>query len=306
MPDEIRNMPASVHARLLNRSRQSKRPFQEMLEYYAMERFLYRLAASRHARKFILKGGLMLPLWGASVSRPTRDIDLLGRTGNEVEAVVALIRDVCGQPTEDDGLVFDGDSCLGEMINPEKEYPGVRVRFTAYLERAKIPMQVDVGFGDLIVPGEVEAEYPTILGHRAAKILVYTRESVVAEKLEAMVKWGEVNSRTKDFLDIWLLSRLYDFSGDTLSEAVKITFDHRGTSVRPDPVCLTAAFAEDAVRQAVWQGLVRTSRVADVPNTFAEVIEGIATFATPVLKAIAASAPFTDMWTAPGPWSARS
>lgn len=303
MPREIRNMPASVHARLLSRSRESGRPFQEMLEYYAMERFLCRLAASQYARRFILKGGLMLPIWRAAISRPTRDIDLLGHSGNEVEAIVAVIQDLCGQPVDDDGLVFDPASCRGEMINPEKEYTGVRVRFTAYLDRARIPMQVDVGFGDVVVPRAVEVEYPTMLGHTAPRILVYTRESVIAEKLEAMVKRGEGNSRTKDFLDIWLLSRQYEFLGETLGLAVQMTFRNRGTPIRSDPVCLTQTFAEDGGRQEAWRALLETSRIPDVPDVFAEIVQGIATFASPVLETAGASQPFTDVWAPPGPWT---
>ncbi len=302
MPRQTKNMAASVHDRLLNCSRDSGRPFQEMLEYYAMERFLYRLSTSPHAREFILKGGLMLPIWGAAVSRPTRDIDLLGHTANEVTAITGIVQRICRQQVVDDGLVFDEASCRGEMINPEKEYTGVRVRFTAYLGRARIPMQIDVGFGDVVIPEAVEAEYPTMLEHPPPKVRVYTRDSVIAEKLEAMVKRGEVNSRTRDFLDIWLLSKQYEFSGTVLAEAIQKTFENRGTPIPLEPICLTGQFAAAQQQQEAWRALLGTSQIPDTPSDFTVIVEAIGAFAKPVLDAIASSRPFAAYWVPPGPW----
>lgn len=305
MPREINNMAASVHDRLLNSSRASGRPFQEMLEYYAMERFLYRLSVSPHTRRFVLKGGLMLPIWGAAVSRPTRDIDLLGHTANEVTAITRIVQEICRQQVADDGIVFDEASCRGEMINPEKEYTGVRVRFTAHLGQARIPMQVDVGFGDVVIPEAAEAEYPVMLEHPPPKVRGYTRESVIAEKLEAMVKRGEITSRTKDFLDIWLLSRQYEFSGEVLAEAIQTTFENRDTPIRPDPVCLTEEFAATQERQEAWQALLATSRITDAPGDFPDIVEVIRAFLKPVLGAIASSRPFVAHWVPPGPWQVK-
>lgn len=301
-PREIRNMPASVHDRLLNRAREAGRPFQEMLEHYAMERFLYRLGVSDYAGRFVLKGGLMLHAWGAAVSRPTRDIDLLGHAGNDVSGIVDVIKDVCRQAVADDGLVFDHQSCSGETINPEKEYTGVRVRFTAYLDRAKVPMQVDVGFGDVIVPEAVETEYPSLLGHTAARVLGYTRESVIAEKLEAMLKRGEGNSRMKDFLDIWLLSQQCEFSGEVLCLAVQKTLQRRGFAVRRAPVCLTHSFAADQSRQEAWRAVLDTSGIADAPLLFTDVVQRIATFVEPLLDALCVPRIFTGVWLPQGPW----
>jgi len=159
----LKDVAASFHRRLLNRARDTNRPFNEFLQYFAMERFLYRLSRSPHSSKFVLKGALMLSAWEAPFSRPTTDIDLLGHLDNSVDAVVAVLRDVCLQDVEPDGLVFDATSCQGERIAEGADYEGVRVRLRANLGNARIVMHVDVGFGDSVVPAALSLSYPTIL-----------------------------------------------------------------------------------------------------------------------------------------------
>lgn len=221
---------ASVRQRLLNIARDKGRPFNEVLQYFAMERFLYRLGKSDHDRKFILKGALMLVAWEAPLARSTKDIDLLGRMNNTIEDVVDAIKAACSLEVIPDGLLFDVKSVVGQRIAEEADYEGVRVRFRGNLGNARIIMQVGVGFGDVIVPGPDEVDYPTLLDLPAPRLLGYSRESAIAEKFEAMVKLGILNSRMKDFFDIWLLSRQFEFNGLTLSDAIQKTVAKSGES----------------------------------------------------------------------------
>jgi len=190
-----RELGASVRERLLNQARAQTRPFQELLQYYAMERFLYRLSRSRHAEQFVLKGALLLIAWRAPLSRSTMDIDLLGRTSNELEHIRALITHVCEAESEPDGIEFDSKSVKAARIKEDADYEGVRVRFHATLARARISMQIDIGFGDVVTPAAVEIEYPTLLEFPAPVLRAYPKETVIAEKLEALTMLGMLNSR---------------------------------------------------------------------------------------------------------------
>ena len=202
-----KNIAASFRQRLLNRARNDKRPFNELLQYYTMERFLYRLACSVHADRFVLKGALMLRAWQLPEFRPTMDIDILGRTSNEDARIVAQFRQIMSQPVEADGIIFDTHSIRSEKITEDADYTGIRLRFRGELDTARIGMQVDIGFGDIVYPRPVERTLPTMLDFSPPILLCYSLESAVAEKFEAMVKLGMVNSRITAFYDIWLLSR---------------------------------------------------------------------------------------------------
>jgi hypothetical protein len=274
-----------------------------VLEYYAMERFLYRLARSPHAGRLVLKGALMFRVWGAPASRPTRDIDLLARLENTVEAVVPVFREVCALAVEPDGMVFDPASVAGASIKDAADYAGVRVTFLGTLQNARVNMQVDIGFGDVVTPGPILTNYPTLLALPAPRLSGYPRETVVAEKFEAMVKLGLVNSRMKDFYDLWLLARRFDFDGPTLAEAVARTFAHRRTAIVPLPFALTPAFAADPSKRAQWKGFVRKARLDDPPVELAMVTGELGPFLVPVAEAVAAGAPFDRKWQAPGPWA---
>jgi len=201
---KITNLPASIRQRLLKVAQASNRPFQEVLQYYAMERFLFRLSVSSHVEKFILKGALMMTAWGAPATRPTRDIDLLGYVPNQVESLVEIIREVCCQEVEPDALSFDPTTATGIVIKADADYEGVRVTSRGSLQNMPIPMQIDIGFGDIVFPAPAITEYPVILNHARPKLRGYSRETTVAEKFEAMVKLGLLNSRMKDFFDVWL------------------------------------------------------------------------------------------------------
>ena len=278
------NVAASVRQKLLNKARSSGRPFNELLQYYAMERFLYRLALSDHAERFILKGALMLRAWRAPEARPTMDIDMLGRTSNTEADIIAQIQDILDVAVADDGLAFEPDSILAERITEDADYEGIRVRFKGSLGVARISMQIDIGFGDIVHPGPQMAELPTILNQPAPQLLCYSRESAIAEKFEAMVKLGSLNSRMKDFYDIWLLSRQFEFYPATLTEAIRLTLNQRGTAL-PKKI---EAFSPDFIiaKQVQWTAFRKRIGQEHVPVSFEEVIAGIEAFLGPTIQAI--------------------
>ena len=222
-----KNIAASVHQRLLNKAKDSNHPFNEILQYFTIERFIYRLSKSPHAEKFILKGALMFIAWNTSLSRPTKDIDLLGRINNSVEEIVSAVTDVCEQDVESDGISFDTDTISAMRITEDTDYEGVRVRVQGTLGTIRLSLQIDTGFGDVIVPKASKIVYPTILDFPAPKLKGYSMESTIAEKFQAMVKLGILNSRMKDFYDVWLLSKQFDYKGRMLSTAIQKTFENQ-------------------------------------------------------------------------------
>ncbi len=297
-----RNPAASVRQRLLNKSKVQGRPFQEILQYFAMERFLYRLAQSSSADAFVLKGALLLTAWQAPVSRPTMDIDLAGRTDNSLENISTVIRSLCGIESTEDGMTFNGDSVEASRIKEDADYEGVRVRFDAELARARIRMQIDLGFGDTILPAPKRLQYPTILDLPAPVLLAYPRESVVAEKLEALTVLGLINSRLKDYFDLWLLSKLYPFDGPVLAAAVEATFQRRGTRIQAVPVGLTETFGRDQFRAVQWRALRRQSGFATAPQELSHLVRAVSAFVSPLLSALAQRAEFLAHWHPGGPW----
>jgi hypothetical protein len=291
------NIGASVRQRLLNKAREMGRPFSEILQYFAMERFLYRLSKSEYAEKFVLKGALMLSVWNAPLLRPTMDIDLLGRTGNDIGAMAAIVKEICAGSVEpDDGLVFDAATVKAERIAEAAEYEGVRIRFRATLDAARIQMQLDVGFGDIVVPAAVPTIYPTILDLPAPHLLAYSRETAIAEKFEAMVKLGKLNSRMKDFFDIWLLSRAFDFDGPRLCEAIEKTFKRRGTPL-PDgePVAFAREFSSDSQKRTQWAGFIRRMKLRDVPS-LPEIVARLGEFLMAPMRAASEGEHFDLAW----------
>ncbi len=299
----IQNMAASVRARLANKARDTQRPFQEVLQHYGLERFLYRLAQSSHRGRFVLKGALMLKVWNTPFSRPTRDIDLLGYIENDVATIEAVVREVCAVTVPDDGLVFDGASVSGRRIKEDADYQGVRIVFVGFLQKARVPMQLDIGFGDMVHPKAEERDYPSLLDFPAPRLCMYPKETVVAEKFEAMVHLGTLNSRMKDFFDIWLLARQFDFAGSDLALAVKNTFVRRGTPFESEPVALTAAFTAADNTQKQWAAFVKRSQLAGAPMTLDECRVLLRDFLLPVVSSLLDGHSFDRKWTAPGPWT---
>ncbi len=293
--------PASFRQRLLNRARNDRRPFNELLQYYAMERFLYRLSKSAHSDRYILKGALLLRVWHSPELRPTMDIDLLGRTSNEETDVVAQVRDILTEDVEPDGLVFAPDSIQTERINEDAHYHGLRVRFPGELDSARINMQIDIGFGDVVYPHPEELEIPTLLNSAAPRLLCYSRESSIAEKFEAMVKLGVLNSRMKDFHDIWLLSRQFDFKGATLAEAIRLTFEQRGTALPAEIEAFTETFTED--KQTQWTAFRKRVQQENAPAAFQEITATVEGFLLPIVEVVSTGGSSPANWIAPGPWT---
>ena len=300
-PERSKNIAASVRQLLLNKSRSDGRPFQEYLQYYAMERFLYRLSRSAHVEKFILKGALMLRAWRAPELRPTMDIDVLGRTSNEQTSIVAQVREILSVEVVPDGIVFDVATIQAERIAEDADYQGIRIRFRGGLESARINMQMDVGFGDVVFPEPDDIVLPTLLDFPAPRLQGYSRESMIAEKFEAMVKLRELNSRMKDFYDIWLLSRAFDFGGENLAEAIRLTFERRGTELTSDVIAFLPKFI--SAKQVQWLAFRRRLRDDSIVKEFAEVVSAIRTFLSPITQALHTGAPMPGQWIAPGPWT---
>lgn len=298
---EVKNLKESVRQRLLNKAHATNRPYNEILQYYAIERFLYRISRSGYSDKFILKGALMFQAWGASIYRTTRDIDFLGFTTNNLEAVVRIFQKICTLEVEPDGLAFDRATVQSERIKEDADYEGVRVNLTGYLGKAKISLQIDIGFADVVSPAPVMLQYPTILQMPTPQLRGYPPESVMAEKLQALVFLGSVNSRMKDFYDLWVLAEQFEFDGRTLQEAISATFQRRHTMLpRETPVGLSESFAIE--NQAQWQAFIKRTHLADVPKTLATVIQILNSIMLPLLRASADGEQFEGNWKPGGPW----
>lgn len=302
MSKPISNMAASVRQRLLNKTKQTKRPFDELLHYYAMERFLYRLSSSKHSEKFILKGALLFAVWDVPASRATMDIDLLGMIKNDLAGIAAVIKEICSQSVEDDGLRFDPSTVTTDRIVVDADYKGVRVKFMGFLEKSRIPMQIDIGFGDPVLPGPVPLKYPTILDFPAPRIKGYRRENSIAEKFEAMCTRGIKNSRMKDFYDIWLLSKRFNFDGSDLSTAIESTFRSRHLKIPADPLALGPTFSGDVNRIAYWKGFLRKIKITSAPQDLKIVVKVLRRFLGPIAETLAEGKQFHGKWKAPGPW----
>ena len=301
--EKPRNLAASVRQRLFNLAQERREDFGLVLTRYGLERFLYRLAQSQYRDQFILKGALLFELWTHRPYRPTRDLDLEGQGENSIARIKRLFSEIMSQAVEDDGLLFDPKSLRVERIKDDQEYEGLRVNLVARLEQARIHMQIDIGFGDVIVPLPKEIQYPALLNFPSPRLRAYPREAVVAEKLEALVKLGMANTRMKDFYDLWRLSQEFDFDGALLTEAIKATFQRRGTQVPSNtPLALTDEFARDAQKARQWQGFLNKSGLDHEQATLHSVASELATFLVAPLQAAQAALPFAFNWPKGGPW----
>lgn len=273
------NAAASVKARLLNRARQQGRPFQELLQYFAMERFLYRLSRTPLRSRFILKGALLFHVWDLQDSRATRDIDMLAMADNSPDHLAGLVRVVCEVEVDcQDGVVYEPDSVALELMQSQREYEGLRVRFLARLESAKIPMQIDLGFGDVVTPAPQELSYPTLLDLPAPRLRGYPVETVMAEKLHAMLEKGMLNSRVKDYHDVWMLIRWGNFDEEVMDQALVRTFQQRGMHLdRGQLLEIVERYGNALDRQVLWERYRRKGAYETTPVSLAEVCSDIAT-----------------------------
>ena len=303
-PDKKRNTGHSVFQRLLNHARTRGEDFNLLLSRYGIERLLYRLSISPHADKYILKGASLFLVWKGQNYRVTKDADLLGSDPLDAEHITGVFRELCHATIEDnDGIEFMPDTVHAVPIREEQAYDGIRVTLVAMLYQAKISLQVDIGFGDAVTPDPEWIEFPTLLGTPPPQLLAYSRYTMVAEKFEAMVRLGMANSRMKDFYDVWLMSRLFEFDGRTLCDAIRSTFRRRSTPLPNGlPMAFTDEFCKDTQKQTQWRAFVRKSKPEDVYGDFDDVIGDVAAFLTPVIEAARGDDHFELSWTEGGPW----
>jgi predicted nucleotidyltransferase component of viral defense system len=297
------NLAHSIRDRLLRAAKVNGEEFTYALTRYALERLLARLAASMHAGKFILKGAMLFRVWSPTLHRPTKDLDLLGSGAPDLGRLAKVFADICGVPVEDDGILFDAQTVRAERIKEDADYEGVRVTLRAMLGSARMDLQIDVGFGDAISPGTVEVEFPTMLGMASPRLRAYPKETVVAEKLQAMVHLGIANSRMKDFFDLWFLSQSFAFDGVTLATAIAATFARRLTPL-PEalPLALTADFSLDESKQKQWKAF--RTRAGVTEQTLDAVVKALVPFLGPALAAARAPTIFSTAWAPPaGPWA---
>lgn len=298
---EIRNLAASVRQRLTNLAQQRQEPFQYIAEQCALERFLYRLSVSAHADRFLLKGALLFKLWYDQPHRRTRDADLLGFGAPDISALAKCFKEICAIRCED-GITYDTDSVRAAEIREGMIYQGVRVRFSAELARAVIPVQFDVGFGDAVTPGPEEIVFPGLPDFPSAKLRAYSKYTVIAEKTEAMVLLGDQNSRMKDFYDLWILAETQPFEGSVLAEAIAATFGRRETALPADvPVALADSFLRSPLTQTRWKTFVGKNLLQDAVE-FGTVIDALRSFLLPPLAAVRSARPFDEVWKPGGPW----
>jgi predicted nucleotidyltransferase component of viral defense system len=299
----VKNVTASVLARLRNDSKSSGAPFQQVLQLYAIERFLYRISKSRHAQSVILKGALLLKTIGIPKARPTMDIDMLRKGRADQESLVALVKDCAILEVEADGIAFVADSIVAEEITKDSEYKGTRILMDARMDNVRLKIQIDFGVGDVMVPGPRMIEYPVLLAGDRVHLLAYPIESSIAEKLQAMVALGDANSRMKDFYDVWICSRHLDFSEGTLLQAIDATFRNRATPFPTGEVeALTTAFVDG--HRAQWNAFVKKVGESELLDAFGRIVDDLKIFATPVFRSLARGERFAQKWKAGQGWVA--
>ncbi len=285
----------SVKGRLKNKAEASGKTFQEALIAYGLERTIFRLSISEYKERFTLKGGIFLyALFDGEFARVTRDIDLLAKNmSNNVENLKKVFKSIflieC-----DDALEFDLDTLDIKEITEFKEYHGVNVSIMAYLDRTKVPVSIDIGFDDVIYPDRVKMDFPVLLDMEVPEIYAYSIPSVISEKFEAIVSLGDANSRYKDFYDIYILANRYDFGGIELKEAVRETFEHRGTGFK-EIFAFTDEFLTSEIHQSRWKAFLKKKK-ALVNAELEEVVSSLKTMLMPIVDSIASGNEYTLKW----------
>ncbi len=299
----IKNMSASVRERLLNFSRSSGRDFQEVVIRYTIERFLARLTRSSYRDQFVLKGAMLYVTWKLDAQRATMDLDLLGFGNPDPEHLAHVFKEICDVTIEDDGLLFDRNSIEVALIREESIYHGVRAIIRVQLGVMPIRLQVDVGFGDVIVPEPKPSEFPCLLAKRGLMVNAYLPETVIAEKFNAIVVLGMANSRMKDYFDIWMLSQKFSFEGSMLRDAILGTFSKRLSDLPTDePVGLSDEFAGNELKNLQWKGFMRKRRSSPAAPAFSQIVASVRDFILPVLFSITRSTPIPGSWSPDTGW----
>jgi predicted nucleotidyltransferase component of viral defense system len=299
-----KGLPVSVQARLNKHARAIGADPNVVLVRFAVERLIYRLSRSQYSDRFVLKGALLMLVWLGETVRPTRDADLLGFGDITPEALRRIFAQLCDLDVEPDGLQFPSASIRVGPIRPEDAYGGWRVTLLARLGSARIPVQVDIGMGDAVVPEPELLEYPALLDFPRARLRAYRPETAIAEKLHAMVVLGEANSRMRDFFDIYALSEHHQFEADVLVGAVRATFERRRTLLPASPpLALTSEFGALPAKRTQRTGFLRKNGLGSVPAELAEVVARIAGFLLPVILTARGDDVLRSTWSPGGPWS---
>lgn len=303
MSPAMKNLELSVRQRLYNLRSERYADFQFLLTRYALERFLYRLSKSRYAERFVLKGALLFLIWTDAPHRPTKDLDLLCFGESSAHHLNKAITEICQTDVEQDGLAFDTSNIAISEIREDQEYEGQRIKLMVLLGNIRIPLQIDIAFGDVITPGSEKRKFPVLLELSPAYIQAYPKETVIAEKLQAAVRLGMQNSRMKDFYDLLWLSRLFTFDGGLLVEAIRATFKRRKTDLPENtPLFLTGDFAADHVKQVQWRAFLKKNGIEAMPEKLTIVMAELQEFLSTPLKIAAAGEQWSLHWAAGGPW----
>ena len=277
----------SVHQKLLNIRDKTGEQFNHLLIRYGLERLLYRLVASGHDDDFVLKGAMLFALWQDVPGRPTRDVDLLGLGEMDHKRLRKIFTDACMVDVVDDGLRFDAASIVTDDIRDDQEYHGIRVRLVGYLGNARIAIQIDVGFGDAITPAPTIIDYPTILDLPAPRIRAYHPATVVAEKFNAMIVLGMMNSRLKDFYDVHVILRNMNIDDQELAEAIQATFERRNTPLPNEmPLVFTEDYVNDGNKETQWRAFLKRSQLADYDLPFSRIVHDLQQRLWPVVLQI--------------------
>ncbi|WP_128931672.1 nucleotidyl transferase AbiEii/AbiGii toxin family protein [Bradyrhizobium zhanjiangense] len=289
MAKALKNPAASIRQRLLQHTKQHGDDYQRILTRYAIERLLFRLSQTEAAERYMLKGAMLFVTWPEHVFRPTGDLDLLGQGDPEPAIIIELFTRICQVEAPDDGIVFDPATLKVEPVRETDKYQGVQLSLKGELAKAMIHVQIDIGFGDHVYPPPTRRTFPNLLPDLpAASILMYPPETVVAEKFEAMIRFGVTNGRIKDFYDVWVTLRTFAFDLPELVEAVGGTLRRRETAIPTEmPVGLTEAFATIAEERGLWSGFLRRNPPSIQPPAFADLQVELQRFFGPVIAGLA-------------------
>ena len=299
----MKNIDQSIQQRLLNMSRDQNEDFQLILIRFGLERFLYRLSTSKYSEQFVLKGAFLFKLWTNFRFRPTKDIDLLGLGDSSPEHLKAIFKEICVNKVEPDGIVFDESSIRVTEIREEQEYGGSRVKLMGLLGKAKIPLQVDIAYGNAITPKTEEHDFPSMLGMPSPRIRTYPKETVVAEKLQSMVRLGMQNSRMKDFFDLFWMAMLFSYEGPVLAKAIQSTFKRRKTNIpSTPPLVFSDEFATDSVKRSQWKAFLNKNSIPSMSDNFEDIIKNLRDFLAPPFKAAATENNFLFLWSSEKGW----
>lgn len=286
-----------VRNQLVRLANASSQDVQSTMIHYANERFLYRIGVSTYANRLILKGANLFRVWTAAEIRPTRDLDFLGLGEMTLEDAESIIKSLCALDLPGDGIRFREETVNSSFIRHQSGYGGIRVKLIAQITKARLPIQIDIGFGDVVTPPALKVEYPTLLDMPVPKIRAYPPETAVAEKFQILVDFGIVNSRMKDLFDLWVISETISFNGRNLANAIRQTFNTRNTLIPTGiPLALTREFADDPLKRAQWQGFLRKLEDCSAPDSLEQVQQQLLLFMLPPVRSIVANENFDSVW----------